>query len=179
MDVSLNHRLATGKSSTGCLHLVNKTATDWYSKRQATVETAIYGSEFVASKTASKQIIDLRLTLRYRGIPVKSKSYLFGDNRSVITSATFPPSTLSKRHTILAFHRVREAIATKLLAYYWIQTQYNLSDMLSKPQDHPTVFPMIMKQLITRGDITLIPRDTREEKDKEKEREKDKQEKSD
>ena len=33
-------------------------------KRQATVETATYGSEFVASKTATEQIIDLRHTLR-------------------------------------------------------------------------------------------------------------------
>ena len=50
MDANLNHCLATGKSLTGCLHLVNKTPVDWYSKRQATVETATYGSELVAAK---------------------------------------------------------------------------------------------------------------------------------
>ena len=50
MDVNLNHCLATGKPSTGCLHFfVNKFPVDWYSKKQATVETATYGSEFVAS----------------------------------------------------------------------------------------------------------------------------------
>ena len=91
---------------------------------------------------------------------------------------------LSKRHNILAFHRVREAIAAKLLAYYWIQMQYKLSDMLSKHWDHPTVLQMIMKLLITRGDITHIPREAREEKEQkiekeQKKREKDKQEKSD
>ena len=41
------------------------------------METATYGSEFVASKTATEQIIDLRHTLRYLGIPIKTKSYLF------------------------------------------------------------------------------------------------------
>ena len=66
VDANLNHCLETGKSLTGCLHFVNKAPTDWYSKRQAT-----YGSEFVASKTATEQILDLRLTLRYLGIPVK------------------------------------------------------------------------------------------------------------
>ena len=40
MDANLNHCLATGKSLTGCLHFVNKTPVDWYSKKQATVETA-------------------------------------------------------------------------------------------------------------------------------------------
>ena len=48
MDANLNHCLATGKSLTGCLHFVSKTPVDWYSKKQARVETATYGSEFVA-----------------------------------------------------------------------------------------------------------------------------------
>ena len=140
------YHLATGKSLTGCLHFVNKTPVDWYSKKQATVETATYGSEFVAAKTATEQIIsmDIRQTLRYLGAPITTKSFLFGDNRSVVTSATLPHSTLTKRHNILAFHRVREAIAAKLMAFYWIQSAYNLSDMLSKHWDPPTVYPMIL-----------------------------------
>ena len=44
---------------------------------------------------------------------------------------------------------------------------YNLSDMLSKHWDHPTVYPMILKLLITRGNITLIPREATQEKEKE------------
>ena len=87
MDANLTHCLATGRSVTGCLHFVNHIPIDSYSKRQVTVETATYGSEFVASKTATKQIIDLRHTLRYLGVPIKTKSYLFGDNRSMVTSS--------------------------------------------------------------------------------------------
>ena len=105
---------------TGCLHFVNKAPVDLYSKKQATVETATYGSEFVAAKTATEQIMDSRQTLRYCGAPIGSKSYLFHDNRSVITSATLPHSTLTKHHNILAFHKVREAIAAKIMALYWI-----------------------------------------------------------
>ena len=78
MDANLNHCLATGKSLTGCLHFVNKTPVDWYSKKQATVETATYGSECVAAKTATEQIMDIRQTLRYLGAPIGAKSFLFG-----------------------------------------------------------------------------------------------------
>ena len=132
------------------------------------METATYGSEFVAAKTATEQIMDIRQTMRYLGAPITTKSFLFGDNRSVLTSATLPHSTLTKRHNILAFHRVREAIAAKLMAfYYWIQSAYNLSVMLSKHWDHPTVYPMILKLLITRGNISLIPREATQEKEKE------------
>ena len=115
LDANLLHCLATGASLTACLHFCSQTPTDWYSKKQATVEMATYGSEFVAAKTATEQIMDMRYTLRYFGVPIKSKSYMFGNNRSVVTSATLPHSTLSKRHTILTFHRVREAIADMIL----------------------------------------------------------------
>ena len=76
-------------------------------------------------------------------------------------------STLTKRHNILAFNRVRDAIAAKLMAFYWIQSAYKLSDMLPKHWDHPTVYPMILKLLITRGNITLIPKEATQEKEKE------------
>ena len=74
------------------------------------------------------------------------------------TSSTLPHSTLGKRHNILAYHRVREAKASKIITYHWIRTGYELSDMLSKHWDHPSVYNMIMKLLITRGPITLIPK---------------------
>ena len=119
------------------------------------METGTYGSEFVAAKTATEQIMDIRQTLRYLGAPITTKSFLFGDNRSVVTSATLPHSTLTKRHNILAFHRVREAIAANLRVFYWVQSAYNSSDMLSKHWDNPTVYPMI-----------LIPREATQEKEK-------------
>ena len=103
MDANLNHSLATCKSLTGCLHFVKKTPVDWYSKKQATVETATYGSEFIAAKTATEQIMDIMQTLRYLGAPITTKSILFGDNRSVVTSATLAPLHQRKGTTSLHF----------------------------------------------------------------------------
>ena len=50
------------------------------------------------------------------------------------------------------------------MAFNWIQSAYKLSDMLSKHWDHPTVYPMILKLLITRGNITLVPKEATQEK---------------
>ena len=69
-------------------------------KRQVTVETVTFGSEFEAARTVADQIIDLRYTLMYLGDPVRSKSYMFGDNKSVVDSASIPTSTLSKKSTL-------------------------------------------------------------------------------
>jgi hypothetical protein len=64
-DANLYHDIITGKSVTGILHMFNKTPIDWFSKLQGTVETATFGSEYVAAKTCTEQIIALRLTLCY------------------------------------------------------------------------------------------------------------------
>ena len=53
------------------------------------------------------------------------------------------------------------------MAFYWMQSAYNLRDMLSKHCDHPTVYQMILKLLITRGNIALIPREATQENEKE------------
>jgi hypothetical protein len=83
IDANLMHDLTNGRSMTGILHLMNKTPIDWFSKKQATVEVATYSSEKIAMRTFIEQIIDLRTTLRYLGVPIRGKSYVFGDNESV------------------------------------------------------------------------------------------------
>jgi hypothetical protein len=40
----------------------------------ATVETATYGAEFVPARTCVEQLVDLRTTLRYLGVPLQDKS---------------------------------------------------------------------------------------------------------
>ena len=81
VDVNLHHGQVTGRAVTACLHVVNATPTRWHIKRQATVETATFGSEFVAARIATDQInIDLRYTLMYLAVPIRAKSYMLGDN---------------------------------------------------------------------------------------------------
>jgi hypothetical protein len=119
-DANLYHDILTGRSVTGILHLCNQILIDWYSKRQATVETATIVSEFTAARIVVDQIIDLRTTLRYLGVPVNAKSIMFGDNQAVVTNSSIPHSSLNKRHKALAYHCVCEMIAAKILGYYWI-----------------------------------------------------------
>ena len=97
--------------------LVKATPSHWPTKRKATVETATLDSEFVAARIATDQIINLRYTLMYLGVPIRSKTYMFGDNKYVVDSASIPTSTLSKKSTLASYHRVREAIAAGYLQF--------------------------------------------------------------
>ena len=143
---------------TAVLHFINTTPFEWYSKRQATVETATYGSEFVAARIATDQVIDNRQTLRYLGVPIKSKTYMFGDNKSVVTSSTIPHSTLSKRAIILCYHRVREAMAAGILLFYWVDGKENFSDPLSKHWEFAAVVHTLNLLMEQRGPINIRPK---------------------
>ena len=123
------------------------------------METATYGSEFVAAKAATEQIMDLRNILRYLGVPIMIKSYMLGDNNSVVTSSAIPQSILNKRHNMLSYHRVREAIAAKILEFHWWASDQNRSDILSKPWEHTKVKDTIRELFDYQGDITLIKPD--------------------
>ena len=52
----------------------------------------------------------------------------------------------------------RKAIATKIIYFLWIQSEYNLSCILSKHWELIKIFPMIQKLLFTYDLIPLIPR---------------------
>jgi len=152
-DANLNHCLVTGKAVSGILHLVNQTPIEWFTKKQATVESATYGSEFVAGRSAVEQIIALRTTLRYLGVPLAGPSYLFGDNESVVKSSTIPHSLLHKRHHALSYHAVRSAIASGAIRFYHIPGTINPADILSKHWGHSCVYHELLKPLLFyRGD---------------------------
>jgi hypothetical protein len=151
-DANLYHDLLTGRSVTGILHFCNQTLIDWYSKRQATVETATFGSEFTAARISVDQIIDFRTTLRYLGVPINNKSFMFGDNQAVVTNSSIPHSSLNKRHNALSYHRVREMIAAGILGYYWIDGKSNPADIVSKHWGYQQVWTLLKPILFYSGD---------------------------
>jgi hypothetical protein len=148
------HDLTTGRSATGILHFLNQTPIEWFSKRQNTVETATFGSEFVAARQCTEQIYDLRYTLRMMGIPLDGTAYMFGDNQSVITQSTIPHSVLSKRHNALAYHRVREAVSAGVIYFLKIDGKQNIADCLTKFLTHAMLWPMIEPLLFWKGETT-------------------------
>jgi hypothetical protein len=52
----------------------------WYSKRQNTVESSSFGSEFIALRIAKELIVALRYKLRMFGVPVHGPANVFCDN---------------------------------------------------------------------------------------------------
>jgi hypothetical protein len=91
------------------------------------------------------------------GVPIEGSSILFGDNKSVVTSSTIPHSGLNKRHNALSYHRVREAIAAKILKFFHISGSANPADVLSKHTGHADAWPLIQPLLFWRGQPAVLP----------------------
>ena len=125
--------LATRRSRTGYIIYLNNTPILWYCKKQNTVESSTFGSEFVAMRTVTEAIEALRFKLRMFGIPIDGEADVMCDNKSVVNSTQRPDSVLSKKHLAICYHRVRESVARGIIRVGKILTDYNLADLFTKP----------------------------------------------
>ena len=123
---------ATRRSTTGIVIFVQGAPITWYSKRQNTIESSVFGSEYVALKIAIEKNEALRYKLRMMGIPIEEASNVFCDNQSVVTNSTIPQSTLQKKHNMVAYHKVRESVALKAVRIAHEKGKMNMADALTK-----------------------------------------------
>ena len=85
----------TRQSHTGYIIFANRAPIIWYSKRQATVESSTFSSEFVALKTCVEHIISLRFKLRMFGIPIIGEAIVLNENKSIVDRNPKLDSTLN------------------------------------------------------------------------------------
>ena len=122
----------TRRSRTGFLVYLNCSLVHWFSKKQTSVESSSFGSEFIAMKQCCEYLRGLRYKLRMMGIPVEGPAYIEGDNQSVLANTTIPDSTLKKKSQSIAYHFVREGAARDEWRTTYVNTHDNEADLLTK-----------------------------------------------
>jgi hypothetical protein len=122
----------TRRSHTGVILYINRAPIIWYTKRQNTVESSTFGSEFIAMKIAVKLIEGLRYKLRIMGVPVEDPCNVFCDNEAVVKNSTRPESTLKKKHQAIAYHRTRVAQAAGTVRIAKEDGETKLADIFTK-----------------------------------------------
>jgi hypothetical protein len=99
-----------------------------------------------------EQIIDLRNTLRYLGVPIRGTSMMFGDNETVINTVSVPHARLQKRHVALIYHKVREAVAAGIMRFHHVRGKLNPADILSKQWDYTSIWKVLKPLMFWQGD---------------------------
>ena len=132
--VDANHagNMMTRRSHTGILVYVQNAPILWFSKRQNTVESSSFGSEFVALRAAKEMIVALRYKLRMFGVSIDGPANVFCDNNGVVKNTTIPSSMLAKKHNAINYHAIREAVAAKILRVGKEDGMTNLADLFTK-----------------------------------------------
>ncbi len=126
----------TRRSRTGFIVYLNSAPVQWVSKKQTSVETSSFGSEFIAMKQGTEYLRGLRYKLRMMGIPCDEPAFVYGDNQSVLANTTIPESILKKKSHSLAYHFVREGCARDEWRTTYVSTHLNPSDLLTKTLPH-------------------------------------------
>ena len=137
VDASHASNLVTCQSRTGVIIYVNRAPILWYSKKQNSVETSSFGSEFAALKTGVELFEGLRYKLQMMGVPIDGYCHTCVDNNSVVMNTSRPESTLKKKSNSVAYHYVRSKCAADLIRITWEGTKTNVADMLTKIHSGP------------------------------------------
>ena len=120
------------RSRTGYILYLNNAPIVWYSKRQGTIETSVFGAEFVAMKVGFEASRSMRYKLRMMGVPIEEPTYVYGDNMSVIHNTQKPESVLKKKSNSICYHYIRECIAMGEALTAHIRSEDNPADICTK-----------------------------------------------
>jgi hypothetical protein len=105
----------------------------WSTKRQATVATSSAEAELQAASWATKEAIWLARLLTSMGVPQPSPVVLYEDNQSCIALSKDAVQHKRTKHVDIQHFFVRECVERRLVKLYYVPTEHQLADMLTKP----------------------------------------------
>ena len=114
---------------------VNSDLVKWLSRRQQTVETSAFSSEFIALKQCIEDVEHLRFKLRMFGILIHDDgepTHILCDKYSMVTNTSNVESSFNKKHSSIAYHFSRRNVAAGVCQIAWVPTGENIADAMTK-----------------------------------------------
>jgi len=124
----------TRRSRTRIFLFIQNAPIVWFSKKQTSIKTSSFGSEFSVMKTAVEIVEGLRYKLRMMGVPIDGPCNVKADNMSMVRNSSIPESQLKKKSNLIVYHYVRERAATGIAIINYEPAGSNVADMLTKTQ---------------------------------------------
>jgi hypothetical protein len=138
----------TSRSTSGSIHMLNGGPVSWSAKRQPLVALSTCEAETIALCSAAIKTVFLRRLLESFGAAQSAPTVIEEDNQAAIAVAESDMITSRVRHIPRRYFRVRELITgtgtgedydAPDISVRYCKTDYNLSDLLTKATDKPTL----------------------------------------
>jgi hypothetical protein len=81
----------------------------WFSKRQPTVESSLFGAEFVAMQNGIETYHGIRYKLIQMGVTLSVPTFVYGDNIYVVHKPHRPGSVFKEKSNSICYKAVRES----------------------------------------------------------------------
>ena len=120
------------KSITGYVIYAQGGAIVWKSKKQPTTARSSAEAEYVSLADTVSELLWVLMALKELGVTVEGEVEIFIDNQAAQNMAKNPVNQERTKHIDVAYHFVREVVATKVVTLYYINTKNNISDLLTK-----------------------------------------------
>jgi hypothetical protein len=151
----------TRRSKTGFVIYLNMVPIVWFSKRQPTVESSVFGAGFVAMKNCIETCRGLRNKLRMMGVALSGHTFVYGDNMSVVHNKQRPESVLKKKSNSICYHAVRDSAAMGESIIGHVPSVDNPADICTKVvpggQKRNHLIRLLLHDLCDRTVCLIIP----------------------
>jgi hypothetical protein len=117
---------------TGCVIYLSMAPIVWLSKHHPSVESSVFGAEFVMLKNGIEICRGLRYKLRMMGVTLGGPTYFYGDNMSVVHNTQRPESVLKNKSNSICYHAVHEYAAMGESIIGNVLSVDNLADICTK-----------------------------------------------
>ncbi|GJU73022.1 retrovirus-related pol polyprotein from transposon TNT 1-94 [Tanacetum coccineum] len=121
----------TRRSTSGSAQFLGEKLVSWSSKKQRSTAISTTEAEYIAMSGCCAQILWMRSQLKDYGFEF-NKIPLYCDNKSAIALCCNNVQHSRSKHIDIRHHFIREQVENRVVELYFVETNYQLADILTK-----------------------------------------------
>ncbi|GKB04940.1 retrovirus-related pol polyprotein from transposon TNT 1-94 [Tanacetum coccineum] len=122
----------TRRSTSGSMQFLGDRLVSWSSKRQKSAAISSTEAEYIAMSGCCAQILWMRSQLTDYGLGF-NKIPMYCDNKSAIALCCNNVQHSRSKHIDIRFHFIKEHVENGVIELYFVNTEYQLADIFTKP----------------------------------------------